>query len=100
MINCGIPKNNIEYNFFHKSFSAKKRSIQQFSKTKGNYLNTNKIIFDYGKCIKNIDLEEKNKIELRKLWEFYKRRKGLLKKKKQEYYTISRILTKKILEAN
>lgn len=59
-----------------------------------NYLKTGKLIFDYNKCIKNIN--PKNKKELNNLYKVYKQRGKLSKEEVDYYYTLARELTEKI----
>ena len=82
------------------------REIKDYELTKGlmshikrklqimNYFKTGKLIFDYDKCIKNINPE--NKEELNNLYEVYKQRGKLSKKEIDYYYKLARELTRRI----
>lgn len=62
-----------------------------------NYLKTGKLIFDYNKCIYNINPD--NKQELDELYQKYKQREKLSKGEIDYYYKLAKELTKKILNS-
>ena len=62
-----------------------------------NYFQTNKLIFDYERCLKNIKFLDEDKEKLIELYELYEKRKDLTKKQINDYYDFAEKLTQKIL---
>ncbi len=63
-----------------------------------NYLQTNKLIFDYEKCLKNIDVNRKEKEKLERLYNIYAERKSLAKKDIDYYKNLAGEFTDKIMK--
>ncbi len=99
-----VRKDRVElYGYFKKTRGIKKtkallshlrRKIQIL-----NYWKTNKLIFDFKKCLNNIELEKDEKNNLKELYKIYLKR-GILSKKQVEYYSkLAEKFTEKILKA-
>jgi len=88
------------------------RKIKGFALTKGlsshirrklqiiNYFENKKIVFDYEKCLSDVILEKEQKDKLKKLYNYYIKRKRLPKKETQDYYEIAEKLAKRIAHNN
>jgi len=63
-----------------------------------NYYETERIIFDYEKCLEGVSLEEDKKRKLKKLYSIYKKRKSLSEKEIKGYYKLASEFTNKIVK--
>ncbi|MEK6757615.1 MAG: nucleotidyltransferase domain-containing protein [Nanoarchaeota archaeon] len=88
----GYFKNIKEFESLKGLFSHLRRKLQIM-----NYYENKTILFDYEKCLKNINLDKNKEIMLNKLYDNYVKRKTLPKKDIDDYYEISRELTKKTI---
>ncbi|GBE19689.1 MAG TPA: hypothetical protein ENG87_01455 [Candidatus Pacearchaeota archaeon] len=61
-----------------------------------NYLKTGNLIFDFDKCLSNIDLTSVERKELEGLYRMYEDRTSLSKEQTAEYFGIAKELTNKI----
>jgi len=61
-----------------------------------NYFQNRDLIFDYEKCLNNIDLNNKEKNKLEKLYENYSKRKILTKKENNYFRNLAKRLSNKI----
>lgn len=62
-----------------------------------NYYKTGNLIFGYNACLENSDLQEKEKQELRRIYQQYKNEESLNEKEIQDYNSFAKNLTKEIL---
>ncbi len=85
----GYLKGDRSFGTTKSFFSHIKRKLQIL-----NYIENKKTVFDYKKCLGNLNLKDKTK--LKRLYESYTKRKGLSKKELKNYYQIALNLTKKI----
>lgn len=58
-----------------------------------NYFKTGKLIFDYEKCLDNIDLDKELDSQLEYLYNMYVNRKSLSDKQVKNYYNLARQIT-------
>ena len=63
-----------------------------------NYFENQDIIFDYERCLDNINLVNDKKRKLEKLYSYYNKRKSLPKNGIKNYYKTAKDLTKRILK--
>lgn len=62
-----------------------------------NYFRTWELVFDYQKCMGNLDLPSNQREELNSLYQDYSNRKSLTKPKVEKYYNLSKQFTNKIV---
>lgn len=63
-----------------------------------NYLQNNSLIFDFDKCLDNINLGNNEKRKLKNLYGSYKNRESIPGWEIRPYYNLAKQLTKKIIE--
>ena len=64
-----------------------------------NYFKTREFIFDYNRCMNNLDLSENEKRELHFLYDVYSKRKSLTETEVDKYCRLAKEFTDRIIEA-